>query len=109
MSVLFSSGSCTLISHENFINRIYDGVISSDGERSSYKINADLFELNVPYRYKTLDEIQTKKRQRKIINKTRNAVAEEHREEYELVLFYLSHVKMSVLKLHFIYRSNELN
>lgn len=107
MSVLFSSGSCCLISHENFINQIYDGVISSDGERSSYKINVNLFELNIPYRCKTPNETQTKKRQRKIINKTRNAVAEEHREEYELVLFSLSQVKMSILKLYFIYRLNE--
>lgn len=97
MSVLFSSGNSSLISHESFINRIYDGVISNDGERSSYKINANLFELNVPYRYKTPDETQTKKRQRKIINKTRNAVAEEHREEYELVLFSSSQFKISIL------------
>lgn len=87
MSVLFSYENCLLISHEQFINRIYDGSTSSESERFGYQIISDLFELNVPYRYKTPDVVQTKKRQRKIINKTTIKVADEHRDEFELVLF----------------------
>lgn len=87
MSVLFSHENCLLISHEQFINRIYDGCTSSESERFGYKINSDLFDLNVPYRHKTTDDAQTKKRQRKIINKTTVKVADEHRDEFELVLF----------------------
>lgn len=88
MSVLFSFEHCSLISHEHFINRIYDEVTASDGEAFALKIKPDLFELNVPYRFKAPDEVQTQKRQRKIINKTKIAVAEEHRQEYELVLYF---------------------
>ncbi|XP_055321056.1 DNA N6-methyl methyltransferase [Sitodiplosis mosellana] len=100
MSVLFSFENCSLISHENFINRIYDGVTSSDSERASYKINPDLFELNVPYRYKTPDEAQTKKRQRKIINKTNIVVAAEHREEFELIERLKRNVSNFIAKCH---------
>lgn len=86
MSVLISFENCSLISHEHFVNRVYDEVITKEGEQFTYKISPDLFELNVPYRYKT-NEAQTKKRQRKIIKKTNDVVATDHREEYELVLF----------------------
>lgn len=89
MSVLFSYENCLLISHEQFINRIYDGCTSSDSEQIGYKINSDLFDLNVPYRYKTPDDAEREKRQRKIINKTTAKVADEQRDEFELVLFDL--------------------
>lgn len=85
MSSLFTFENCSWISHEDFINQIYENVVSSDGERCSYKINSNLFELNVPYRFKSPDDIQTKKRQRKIINKIGDLVAIEHRDEYDLV------------------------
>ncbi|XP_031629152.1 N(6)-adenine-specific DNA methyltransferase METTL4 [Contarinia nasturtii] len=85
MSLLFCSENCCLISHEEFINRIYNESISNDGgTETKYKINPDLFDLNVPYRYKAEDS-QTKKRQRKIIDKTKQQIEEQHRHEYELI------------------------
>lgn len=91
MSLLFFSENCSLISHEEFINRIYNDVVANADEHSTYKINSSLFDLNVPYRHKTSEQTQTSKRQRKILNKTRNLVAEEHKKEYELV--YLLNLK----------------
>lgn len=86
MSVLFSLDNCSLISHEEYINRVYSECVSTDeGTETRYKINPDLFNLNVPYRFKNID-CQTKKRQRKIIDKTKQQVAEQHRDEYELVI-----------------------
>lgn len=87
MSLLFSHENCSLISHENFINQIYNECASASNETEPvcYKIRSDLFDLNVPYRQKTDDEIHTKKRHRKVINKTSNLVAEEHPDEYALV------------------------
>lgn len=86
MSLLFSLENCSLISHENFINRIYCND-SGDATHSHYKIRPELFELNVPYRQKSEDDSQSKNRHRKIINKTKNRVAEEQRDEYALVIF----------------------
>lgn len=85
MSVLFSFENCALISHEDFINHSYSETISNGDALCKYKINSDLFELNVPYRTKSDEDAQTKKRHRKIINRTKLAVAQEHHEEFELV------------------------
>lgn len=95
MSLLFSLENCLLISHKDFLNNIYDDVVMSDGERCSYEINTDLFELNVPYRFKSPDEIRTKKRQRKIIKKTRDSVAKEHQDEYDLVKRFSYSIKIT--------------
>lgn len=89
MSLLFSFENCSLISHKDFLNEIYNDVVTSDGERCVYEINSNLFELNVPYRFKSSDEIRTKKRQRKIINKTKDLVAKEHQHEYDVVNKFL--------------------
>lgn len=87
MSLLFSFENCSLISHEAFINKIYNDVASDNGEHSAYKINPKLFELNVPYKesHETVENTESKRRRRKIINKTRELVAEEHKDEYDLV------------------------
>lgn len=95
MSVLFEFENCALISHENYINQIYNEVIADDNDRCRYQINSNLFELNVPYRHKTDEDAHTKRRRRKIINKTNQLVAQEHREEYELVFEF----KLSLMVL----------
>lgn len=91
MSLLISLENCSLISHENYINNIYnqcpDG--TNDSKHVHYKIKSDLFDLNAPYREKTDDGTQTEKRQQKIIKKTTNNVAGEHPDEYALVYICL--------------------
>lgn len=83
MSLLFSYGDCSLISHEIYLNEIYASHCS-DGLQ--YKIRSDIFDLNVPYRQQnTGNETWTKKRQRKIIGKSVDKVINEYPNEYELV------------------------
>lgn len=84
MSLLFTHENCSLISHEHYINEVYKNC-SIEGDLVNYKIRSDLFDLNVPYRQKPNDEVQTKKRQRKIIKKMEDAVMKEHQHEYALV------------------------
>lgn len=88
MSVSFKFENCALISHEDYINGIYNEIISYGQERCKYQIYSDLFELNVPYRHQTDEDARTKKRHRKTINKANQLVTEEHREEYELVFLF---------------------
>lgn len=83
MSLLFSHENCSLISHEIYLNQIYQ----NDGVNQKHKIRSDLFNLNVPYRQETTknNDKQIKKRQRKILEKTSNRVIHEYPNECALV------------------------
>lgn len=90
MSLIFSHGNCSLISHEIYLNQIYQNASHSDAASLKYKIRSDLFELNVPYRRQTFNnDKQTKKRQRKIIEKNADRLINEHPDEYALVKYRL--------------------
>lgn len=90
MSLIFSHENCSLISHENYVNRIYQDASFNDGASPKYKIRTDLFDLNVPYRQEAADsEKVLKKRQRKILEKNADRVKHEHPHEYALVKFTL--------------------
>lgn len=84
MSLLFTYENCSLISHEHYINEVYKNCSIGD-DIVNYKIRSDLFDLNVPYRQKTNDEVRSKKRHRKIVKKMDDAVMTEHQDEYALV------------------------
>lgn len=83
MSVLFTSKNCVLISHENFINRIFSDSIEreADGTQCCYRIASDLFKLNLPYR----NETNSKKQRRKANDIKTKKEIEENRGEFELV------------------------
>lgn len=86
MTLLFSHENCSLISHEVYLNEIYQSASTNDAAGQKYRIRSDLFELNVPYRQEnTNDEKETKKRQRKILEKNSTRVIHEYPTEYALV------------------------
>lgn len=90
MSLVFSHENCSLISHETYLNRIYQGASHDDGATRKYKIRTDLFDLIVPYRQETANnEKEQKKRQRKILEKNADRVIHEYPNEYALVKFSL--------------------
>lgn len=87
MTVLLSDGDCSLISHEIYLNQIYEDVShGADAERPAFKIRSDLFDLNVPYRPSTIgNEARLKDRQRKIKAKNAEQAIKDHPDEYALV------------------------
>lgn len=107
MSLIFSHENCSLISHEIYLNRIYQN--ASDGVSPKYKIRSDLFDLNVRYRQENAnDEKELKKRQRKILEKNADRVIHEYPNEYALVKFNLKHNfslhSIAIMMKIFIYR-----
>lgn len=86
MSLLFSYENCSLISHEIYLNQIYQNASQNERANQKYKIRTDLFDLNVPYRQEsTNNEKQIRKRQRKILEKNETRVIHEYPNEYALV------------------------
>lgn len=90
MTLLLSHGNCSLISHEDFINQICQNCLNKDGTLTDYKINSKLFDLNVPYRQQLDNELQMKKRRRKIAKKMNDCAAKDYPDEYALVYFHKS-------------------
>lgn len=90
MSLIFSNDNCSLISHEIYLNRIYQNASANDETSPKYQIRNDLFDLNIPYRQETANsERELKKRQRKILEKNADRVKHEYPNEYALVKFSL--------------------
>lgn len=91
MSLIFSHENCSLISHEIYLNRIYQNALGHNhhyGASQKYKIRTDLFDLNAPYRQETANnDRELKKRQRKILEKNADRVIHEYPNEYALVNF----------------------
>lgn len=88
MSLLFSHEDCSLISHEIYLNQIYQNASHNDTAIPKYKIRSDIFDLNIPYRQPpSNNEKQTKKRQRKIIEKNADRIINEYPDEYALVKY----------------------
>lgn len=86
MSLIFPHENCSLISHEIYLNRIYQNASANDESSPKYKIRSDLFDLNVPYRQEAANkEKELKKRQRKILEKNADRVKHEYPNEYALV------------------------
>lgn len=87
MSLLFSYEDCSLVSHETYLNQIYQNASISDATKPKYKIRSDLFDLNVPYRQQTDtgNDTRMKKRQRKIKQKNAQQLITEYPNEYALV------------------------
>lgn len=83
MSILFTSKDCALLSHEKFINQIFNNYVErqADGTQCYYQISSDLFALNLPYR----NELNSKKRRRKANDIKINKEIDENKEEFELV------------------------
>lgn len=83
MSVLFISKDCVLLSHEKLINQIFSNYIErgADGTQYCYRINSDLFNLNLPYR----NDSSPKKRWRKDYDIRTKKEIEENKDEFELV------------------------
>lgn len=88
MSLLFSHGDCSLISHEIYLNQMYQNASHNDTDSPKYKIRPDLYDLNVPYRQQnTNNERHIKKKQRKIIKKNADRIINEYPDEYALVKY----------------------
>lgn len=86
MTLLFSHDDCSLISHEIYLNQIYQDASVNDALTPNYKIRSDLFDLNTPYRQKTTgSEMLLAKRQRKVKAKNAEKLMNDYPDEHALV------------------------
>lgn len=87
MTLLFTGGECSLISHEIYLNQIYQNAShSNDAAKQTYKIRSEIFDLNVPYRPPvSANELRLKEKQRKIKAKNAENIIKEHPDEHALV------------------------
>lgn len=86
MSVLFSENGCTLISHKEYINRIYSTCVDSRENsdidvKRTFALREDVFDFNSNNR----NDIDDKRRHRKINAKKDNISISKNPELHELV------------------------
>lgn len=79
MSILHIHENSFLISHEKFINRLYQNIVLNEENAENYHILPAIFDLNISYR------VQRSDKQRKIQKIKDLKAISENRVEFELV------------------------